>query len=87
MAKVKGKVRANRPFFFIDTNGKRLEFAAGEVAEGDLEGHHLKQYELQVKTGAIEDLPVSEDQVAEEPKKAPQEPAKGKQQQKPKSKG
>lgn len=56
MVQVKGKVRVNRPFFFIDTKGERVEFPAQGVGEGDLDGHHLQQYNLNIKGGTIEDL-------------------------------
>lgn len=71
MARVKGKVRVNRPFFFTDIKGERLEFPAHGIGEGELDGHPLSVYQTQVRGGAIEDLLATETADAPETANAP----------------
>jgi len=54
--KVSGKNMANRPFFFFDPQGKRVEFPSLGEGAGELEGAQLSAYQAQVKAGIIKSL-------------------------------
>lgn len=67
MVKVRGRVKVNRPFFFMDVNGERAEFPAQGEGQAELEGHPLNVYLVQVRGGAIEELPLEDEEPTVEP--------------------
>lgn len=54
MTFVAGKNRVNRPYFFTDTSGGRVEFPSFGTGQGDLEGHQLNQFRMYVAAGQID---------------------------------
>lgn len=68
--KVAGKNRANRPFFFHDVDGNRVEFPALGEGSGDLEGAQLAAFNAQVKAGAIVTAEIEAKEQADREQKA-----------------
>lgn len=54
MTEVAGKSRVNRPYFFRETDGSRMEVPAFDVGQGDLEGNQLREFNMYVQAGQIE---------------------------------
>src|SRR5690625_1157580 len=54
MTEVAGKSRVNRPYFFRETDGSRMEVPAFDVGQGDLEGNQLRKFKMYVQAGQIE---------------------------------
>lgn len=54
MTLVAGKVRVNRPYFFKDVDGDRVEFPAFGTGQGDLDGADLSMFNMYVKARQIE---------------------------------
>lgn len=54
MAVVAGRNRVNRPYFFTDVNGDRVEFPAFGTGQGDLEGRDLSLFTMYVRAKQIE---------------------------------
>lgn len=54
MSTVAAKNRANRPYFFSETDGSRMEVPAFGVGQGDLEGNQLREFNMYVQAGQIE---------------------------------
>src|SRR5690625_4479416 len=54
MSTVAAKNRVNRPFFFSDVDGNRVEVPAFEAGQGDLEGNQLREFNMYVQAGQIE---------------------------------
>lgn len=53
MTEVAGKSRVNRPFFFRETDGSRMEVPAFGTGQGDLEGSQLREFNMYVRAGQI----------------------------------
>lgn len=53
MTKVAGKSRVNRPFFFREMDGSRMEVPAFGTGQGDLEGSQLREFNMYVRAGQI----------------------------------
>lgn len=69
MTVVSGKVRVNRPFFFTDKHGQRVDFPSFGHAQADLGDDELRRYHAAVKDLHIEDLPVKAEPSDDAPKK------------------
>lgn len=54
MTIVSGKNRVNRPYFFRDVNGQRVEIPSFGVGQGDLEGADLAEFLMYESCGQIE---------------------------------
>lgn len=54
MTEVAGKSRVNRPYFFRETDGSRMEVPAFDVGQGDLEGNQLREFNMYVQARQIE---------------------------------
>lgn len=54
MTVVAGRNRVNRPYFFTDVDGERVEFPAFGTGQGDLEGHDLSLFQMYVRANQIE---------------------------------
>lgn len=54
MAVVAGRNRVNRPYFFTDVDGDRLEFPSFGSAQGELEGRELSLFNMYVRARQIE---------------------------------
>lgn len=54
MTIVAGRNRVNRPYFFRDVEGDRVEFPSFGEGIGDLEGNQLREFKLYVTAGQIE---------------------------------
>lgn len=53
MTIVSGKNTANRPYFFRDVNGQRVEIPSFGVGQGDLEGSELAEFKMYETAGQI----------------------------------
>lgn len=74
MAKIAGRNRNNRPFFFFRPDGSRVEFPSLSEGSGDLEGDELRKFHAFVESGQIE---LIEDRIADsasQPETAVSEP-------------
>lgn len=54
MAVVAGRNRVNRPYFFTDVDGERVEFPAFGEGIGELEGNDLRMFNMYVSAKQIE---------------------------------
>lgn len=54
MTVVAGRNRVNRPYFFTDVDGERVEFPAFGTGQGDLDGHDLSLFQMYVRAKQIE---------------------------------
>lgn len=54
MAVVAGRNRVNRPYFFTDVDGERVEFPAFGEGIGDLEGNQLREFNMYVAARQID---------------------------------
>lgn len=54
MAVVAGRNRVNRPYFFTDVDGERVEFPSFGEGIGDLEGRELSLFQMYVRAKQIE---------------------------------
>lgn len=54
MSTVAAKNRVNRPYFFRETDGSRMEVPAFGVGQGDLEGNQLREFNMYAQAGQIE---------------------------------
>lgn len=54
MTLVAGRNRVNRPYFFTDVDGDRVEFPAFGTGQGDLIGHDLRMFQMYVTAKQIE---------------------------------
>jgi|GEM_PF-4861577 len=54
MTVVAGRNRVNRPYFFTDVDGARVEFPAFGTGQGDLEGRDLSLFQMYVRAKQIE---------------------------------
>lgn len=54
MAVVAGRNRTNRPYFFTDVDGERVEFPSFGEGIGDLEGRELSLFQMYVRAKQIE---------------------------------
>lgn len=59
MTVVAGFVRVNRPYFFTDADGDRIEFPSFGIGSGDLIGDALAEYQMYVTARQIEGLTAS----------------------------
>lgn len=53
MTDVAGKSRVNRPYFFREADGSRMEVPAFGTGQGDLEGSQLREFNMYVQAGQI----------------------------------
>ena len=53
MTYVAGKSRVNRPYFFREVDGSRMEVPAFGTGQGDLEGSQLREFNMYVQAGQI----------------------------------
>lgn len=53
MTTVAGKNRVNRPYFFTDTGGERMEIPAFGSGQGDLDGNQLAEFRMYERAGQI----------------------------------
>lgn len=53
MTEVAGKNRVNRPYFFREADGSRMEVPAFGTGQGDLEGNQLREFNMYVRAGQI----------------------------------
>lgn len=53
MSIVAAKNRANRPYFFRETDGSRMEVPAFGTGQGDLEGNQLREFNMYVRAGQV----------------------------------
>lgn len=53
MAIVSGRNTANRPFFFQDVDGGRVEFPSFGLGGGELDGNELRMFQLHATAGQI----------------------------------
>lgn len=60
MATVAGRVRVNRPYFFTDVDGARVEFPAFGEGQGDLEGAQLREFNTYIAAKQIETIEPTE---------------------------
>lgn len=66
MAVVAGRNRVNRPYFFTDIDGDRVEFPSFGTGQGELEGNELRMFAMYVRAGQIEaSSPLAPDAFAE----------------------
>lgn len=56
MPVVFGKNRTNRPYFFIDVNGNRVEVPSFSLGTGELEGNQLAEFKMYQRARQISDL-------------------------------
>lgn len=54
MTVVAGRNRVNRPYFFTDTDGNRVEFPSFGTGQGDLDGGQLAEFQMYERAGQIE---------------------------------
>lgn len=54
MAVVAGRNRVNRPYFFTDIDGERVEFPSFGEGIGDLEGNELRTFNMLVSAKQID---------------------------------
>lgn len=54
MAVVAGRNRVNRPYFFTDVDGERVEFPSFGEGIGDLEGNQLREFNMYVAARQID---------------------------------
>lgn len=54
MTIVAGRSVVNRPFFFTQENGQRMEIPSFDSGQGDLDGGQLSEFEMYVSAGQIE---------------------------------
>lgn len=54
MAVVAGKNRVNRPYFFRDIDGDRVEFPSFGTGQGELEGNELRMFNMYVAARQID---------------------------------
>lgn len=54
MAVVAGRNRNNRPYFFTDVDGERVEFPSFGTGQGDLEGNQLREYTMYVRARQLD---------------------------------
>lgn len=55
MVAVTGRNRVNRPYFFTDVDGERVEFPSFGTGAGDLEGHELAKFRMYVRARQIDE--------------------------------
>lgn len=55
MAAVTGRNRVNRPYFFTDVDGERVEFPSFGTGAGDLDGHELAKFRMYVAARQIDE--------------------------------
>jgi hypothetical protein len=53
MAVVAGRNRVNRPYFFTDIDGERVEFPSFGFGQGELEGNELRKFNMYVSAKQI----------------------------------
>ena len=53
MTEVAGKNRVNRPYFFREADGSRMEIPAFGTGQGDLEGPQLREFNMYVRAGQL----------------------------------
>ncbi len=56
MARIAGKSRVNRPYFFTDVNGDRVEIPAFDSGRGELEGNELSRFMMYKRARQIEEI-------------------------------
>lgn len=54
MAVVAGRNRVNRPYFFTDPDGERVEFPSFGFGQGELEGNELRTFNMLVSAKQID---------------------------------
>jgi len=54
MVAVAGRNRVNRPFFFSDVDGERVEFPSFGTGQGDLVGNDLRMFRMYVSAKQID---------------------------------
>lgn len=54
MAVVAGRNRVNRPYFFTDIDGDRVEFPSFGFGQGELEGNELRTFNMLVSAKQID---------------------------------
>lgn len=54
MAVVAGRNRVNRPYFFADIHGARVEFPSFGMGQGELEGRELNLFVMYARGGQID---------------------------------
>lgn len=59
MVAVAGRNRVNRPYFFTDVDGNRVEFPSFGNGQGDLEGRDLEMFRMYVSAKQIDELAAS----------------------------